>query len=180
MLELIRYAKGDLIFFIGLVRLLPWLAGMKAGLIKNETAKEKMLSLYFKGIGLKDFNELCAGFTTNKLPSIIRKDAMDAIEFHKINGHEIAVVSASAENWIKPWCDLQGIQTIATHLQTDNENILTGNLLTMNCNGDEKVNRIRAVYDLHSFEDIYCYGDSNGDKQMLQLATHAFYRHFKH
>ena len=179
MLELIRYAKGDVHYYTGLIRLSPWLIAMKAGILKNEKAKEKMLAFNFKDIPLSEFNATCLAFSQKVLPSFIRKDALEAIAFHKEKGHEIVVVTASAENWVKPWCDIHSIKTIATQLQTDNDQIITGKLLSLNCNGDEKVNRIKSEYNLSDFEEIYCYGDSAGDRPMLEIATHAFYRHFK-
>ncbi len=179
MLELIRYAKGDVHYFTGLIRLSPWLIAMKAGLLKNEKVKEKMLALYFKNIPLSEFNETCLAFSQKVLPSFVRKYALKAIAFHKEKGHEIVVVTASAENWVKPWCEMNSIKIIATQLETDMDLLITGKLRGLNCNGDEKVNRIKSAYNLSDFEEIYCYGDSAGDKPMLEIATHSFYRHFK-
>ena len=179
MLELIRFAKGNAIFYSGLLRLLPWLMAMKMKFIKNETAKEKMLSLFFKGMSLENFHSICQSFTKKKITSLIRSDAMEAIAFHKSNKHDVVVVTASAENWVKPWCDEQSIKILGTHLEVDSKNCITGKLKSINCNGDEKVNRIKAEYNLAEYDEIYSYGDSKGDMQMLKLATHPFYRHFK-
>src|SRR6478672_8776966 len=100
MLELIRFAKGDAAYFTGLIRLSPWLLAMKAGLITNESAKEKMLSLFFKGMKESDFNKICSDFTNKNLPSLLRPDALKAIEWHQLQQHEVVVVTASAENWV--------------------------------------------------------------------------------
>lgn len=179
MLEMIRFAKGNGSYYAGLLQLSPWLIAMKAGMITNESAKEKMLSLFFKGMPLKEFDAICVSFTQNIIPLLIRDDAKKALQFHKKENHEIVVVTASAENWVKPWCDQQSLKIIGTRLATDQHQLLTGKLLSVNCNGDEKVHRIKSVYDLSAYDEIYGYGDSEGDKQMLSLATHAFYRHFK-
>jgi phosphoserine phosphatase len=47
-----------------------------------------------------------------------------------------------------------------------------------NCYGEEKVRRIRASYNLDEFNHIYAYGDSEGDKAMLDLAHEHDYKHF--
>ena len=56
--------------------------------------------------------------------------------------------------------------------------LLTGRLYEGNCNGQEKVNRICAKYDLANLIDSYGYGNSNGDKPMLALVNHKYYKYF--
>ena len=70
------------------------------------------------------------------------------------------------------------IGLISTQLETINDK-LTGNIAGKNCNGEEKATRIRSIYNLAEFDEIYCYGDSNGDKQMLALGTKTFYKPFR-
>jgi phosphatidylglycerophosphatase C len=53
---------------------------------------------------------------------------------------------------------------------------VTGRFLTKNCSGKEKVRRIAERYDLESFDHIYAYGDTPGDKAMLDLADEKHYR----
>ena len=57
--------------------------------------------------------------------------------------------------------------------------LLTGKIENQNCHGEEKVNRINAAFDLSQYDEIYCYGDTKGDKPMLRLATFAFYKPFR-
>ena len=66
---------------------------------------------------------------------------------------------------------------LATELEIT-EGKITGKLRGKNCHGEEKVARIKAAYDLSKFENIFCYGDSEGDKPMLALATQAHYKPF--
>lgn len=56
---------------------------------------------------------------------------------------------------------------------------LSGYFATPNCYGAQKAIRIKARYDLAKYDEIYAYGDSKGDREMLALATHAFYKNFK-
>jgi HAD superfamily phosphoserine phosphatase-like hydrolase len=98
--------------------------------------------------------------------------------WHKHNNHQIVIVSASTEYWIKPWSEKMGLSLISTKLEII-ENKLTGNFSGKNCHGEEKVKRIRDFYDLDKFENIYAYGDSDGDKQMLKIANKSFYKPFR-
>jgi phosphoserine phosphatase len=55
----------------------------------------------------------------------------------------------------------------------------TGRFATANCNGQEKVNRINSYLDLKQYKPVFAYGNSSGDKPMLDMADHGFYRHFE-
>mgnify|MGYP002412433442 CR=1 FL=1 len=70
-----------------------------------------------------------------------------------------------------------GFDLLATQLEIKDHK-LTGCYAGQNCHGEEKVRRIKAVYDLAQFDKIYAYGDTSGDKPMLALAHQSFYKHF--
>lgn len=178
MIELVKYAKGNINYYKGLLLLSPWLAGMKLGLVKNSKAKEKLLTHFFKGTPLDEFNNICKQFSKKIIPDLIRPDAYESILAHKQQGHDIVVVSASAENWISTWCIENNIQYLATKLEVK-ANLITGLLSGNNCNGIEKVNRINQLVDLSTYKSIFSYGDSSGDKEMLELATNKGFRVFK-
>jgi phosphatidylglycerophosphatase C len=178
MFSLIRHKAGNGQFYRGFLINLPVFAALKLKLISAQAAKEKLLAHFFKGMNAVDFQTACDRFASAVLPSLIRAGALAEIDRLKADGFEIVVVSASAENWIKTWADSEGINAIATKLEILNDR-LTGKVDGLNCNKLEKVNRIKAVYDLSQFDEIYCYGDSSGDKPMLSLATKAFYKPFR-
>ena len=58
-------------------------------------------------------------------------------------------------------------------------NKITGNLISKNCYGPEKVTRILESYDLLKYDYIYAYGNSRGDYEMLELANEKFYKPFR-
>ena len=178
LLEVIKYQKGKLSFYAGFLLNSPALIGLKLKLVSNQAAKECMLKYFFKGMDVKSFQRGCDGFIDNMLPAIIRPAAIDEIKNLKAEGFETVVVSASPENWIKKWADANGLGLIATKLQTK-DNLLTGYIEGINNNGDEKAVRIKAEFDLAEYSDIYCYGDSGGDKAMLALGTKVYYKPFR-
>ena len=178
MLELVKYAKGNFNFYKGMIIISPWLVGLKLGLVKNSKAKEKLLTYFFKGMPLEKFNAICKEFSEEIIPGLIRQDAYEALVDHKQKGDEIIVVSASAENWIAPWCNRNKIKFIATKLEVTN-GVLTGLLSGENCNGLEKVNRIRQMLDPAFYKFIFCYGDSSGDVEMMKIATNPCFKKFK-
>ena len=177
MLQLAKYKHGLKSYWLGMLLISPWLVAMKIGLVSKTRAKEKFLLYFFGNVYVDIFNNDCLLFATNILPNYIKKDALLEISKHKKNSTHVVVVSASAENWVAPWCIKHDIEFICTKLEIKNQKI-TGKLFGKNCNGIEKVSRIKEKFDTANFTNIYCYGDTTGDKEMLELATHPYYRTF--
>lgn len=173
----IRFYFGDVRFLIGLAMLSPMLLLYVFKLIPNHVAKERMLSYFFKGMDEKTFRSAAQAYATEHIDRMLRPEAMNAIHRHQHRGDKVVIVSASIECWIKPWCEQHSLDLISTKLQFVQE-LATGKLLTPNCYGQEKAHRIRAQYDLNAFETIYAYGDTRGDKEMLDLAHKPYYRSF--
>lgn len=178
LLKFIRFVVGDLKFLIGLSILSPILIVYKFKLIPNYRAKQIMLSYFFKGMKEQAFMEVARKYSLEHIDCIVRAKAMEKIQRHKSDGDQVVVVSASLEYWLRPWCDQNNIELIATKLEIL-EGKVTGNLLTKNCYGIEKVNRIKEIYTLEDFETIYAYGDSRGDREMLEIAHEASYKPFR-
>lgn len=178
LLEIFKYRHGKMKFYLGFLLNSPFLVAYKAGLISNQLAKEKTLQLFFGGMKVADFNAFCEQFAREIIPSLLRKKALKEIDRLKQAGAEVVIVSASPENWLQPWCTAHNLQLLATQLEVNNHQI-TGKIKGNNCHGEEKVRRIQEAYNLADYKEVYCYGDTSGDKPMLSLATHAFYQPFR-
>jgi len=178
-LEFIKYAKGNAAFYRGFILNSPMLIAYKLKIISNQKAKEGILKYFFGQMPYKEFEELCKNFSKEKLPSLIRPKAAAEIEKLKAEGVEIVIVSASAEDWVKYYCEEIGAKWIASRLEFNSDECFSGKLSGNNCYGVEKTIRIKELYDLNSYQEIYCYGDSEGDKPMLSLGTAAFYKPFR-
>ncbi|HRN73073.1 MAG TPA: HAD-IB family hydrolase [Ginsengibacter sp.] len=177
MLELIRYYKGTIGLWLGLLRVSPFIAGMKLNMLKNQVGKEKLLTYFFKGMKAEDFESLCMSFSRERLPGLIRPGMENKIRSYIKSGVQVVIVTASASQWVKYWATENGCDLIASKMEV-REGVMTGKLAGRNCNFEEKVTRIKEKFDLSVFSEIYVYGDSSGDKAMLKLATHPFYKKF--
>ena len=176
-IEFIRFYHGNLKFAAGFTLLSPFLIAYKLKLMANWKAKEKVLTWFFRNEPLEVFSEKCEAFSKQVLPGLIRPKAIAAIMEMK-KDYEIVVVSASAENWVSPWCRAQDLHLIATTLEIADGKI-TGKIKGKNCFGIEKVNRIKEKYDLVSYAEILAYGDSSGDKEMFEVAHKHFFKPFR-
>jgi phosphatidylglycerophosphatase C len=178
MLELVKFHAGKKAYYQGMIKLLPSLIAMKLHVISNQEGKEKLLQNFFKGLPINDFKHICDNFISNRLPQLIRPEAIKMIKKLQSENVQVVVVSASADNWVKPWCDNLGITFLGSCLEVK-DNLVTGKLNGLNCNHLQKVIRIKEQYKLSDFSEIYCYGDTKGDKPMLELATQSFYKPFR-
>ncbi len=147
-------------------------------LIPNWRGKERMLTWFFAGETIDSFNLKSDEFCRHVVPNLIRPKALVEIDKHRNAGATVVVVSASAENWIAPWCRTLGLNCLATQLEVV-DNKLTGKIKGFNCYGPEKENRLRSCYKLEEFDEVYAYGDSKGDLEMLALAQQKFYKPFR-
>lgn len=181
LLEFIRFSKGDIPCYLGFALNGPWLVAYRLKLISNQAAKERILAWFFRNTPLAEFQQACDSFAARALPGLIRPKALREIGELRDKGFSIVIVSASPENWIRTWAENIGAGLLATRLETRDEKQarLTGRILGHNCHGNEKVRRIDQAFDLDSFDEIYAYGDTSGDKPMLALAHHPFYRPFR-
>lgn len=177
MFAFIRFVKGRYRFFRSMIRLLPLLIANRLGLISNSRAKEKMLAYFFKGMNYAEFKRYGERFCEEKLPQILKRAALDKINWHRSKHHRIIVVSASIEEWIRPWTDSMNLELLCTEMEV-NDNRLTGKFSTPNCNGEEKLKRIKELIDLEDYSMIYAYGDTKGDEAMLSIATKPLFQHF--
>lgn len=176
--EFVIFTKGRWNYYAGLFALAPVLVLFKTGLIPNWRAKEKLLSYFFKGMPIDEFQNECNEFVARRLPEIIRVRALEKIDDYLKSGFRIIVVSASPENWVKVWTDSRKMECIATRLEVS-ERKLTGKIAGKNCHGVEKVDRICKLVDISAFSDVHTYGDSRGDQAMLDLGKRRFYKPFR-
>ncbi len=178
LLEFTKFGLGASRHFAGLAWLSPMLVMERLGWIAAQTAKEKFLAHYLGGTSVEQFNTMCRSFGKERVPQLIRVGASKEIEKGKAEGARMVIVSASPENWIRPWAETQGLEVIATRLKIEHGKI-TGKIDGLNCNGPEKVNRIRQTISLDEYSTIAAFGDSHGDLPMLALATEKHFKPFR-
>lgn len=157
------------------LKILPFLLAKSLGIWQADTAKEHILRVFFKNWTSEKFDAYCEDFAQNYLPKIIRKNAWNEIQKHAASKAEIAIVSASIQNYIEVYFRNKNISVIATRMAVV-DGVLSGKSLGKNCNKAEKVSRIKGVFSSADFNEIIAYGDTINDKEMLQFAHKVYYR----
>ena len=175
LLEFIRFAKGTLAFGWGFMRYAHLLVLMKLGLYPNWKTKQKVFAHFFGGMTLDDFDTICQEFTASSR-YLLRPKGIETINQALSEGSEVLIVSASIDNWVQPF--FPQVKVLGTQIEVK-DGKLTGRFLTKNCYGEEKVNRLKAIYPNRQDYHLTAYGDSNGDKELLAFADESHFKPFR-
>lgn len=177
-LEFIKFSKGHVAFWVGMFVLSPVLIAFTLKFIPNHKAKELVISYFFKGMGLTNFNNYAEAFIP-VIEKMIRPKAKHAIEEYKSKHYHMVIVSASIENWIVPWAKKAGFNdVIATKIDVNAKGVLTGKLKSNNCYGLEKKIRFLQKYPDRNKYTLTVFGDSIGDKELMDLADESHMNYF--
>lgn len=158
-----------------LVALSPLMLAYRVGWISANNARPFAARFVFGNFSSQKLRDLGRRYAAEVLPGYLRTRALEQIKWHQQQGDKVIVVSASLDVYLRPWCLLHGIELICTSLE-ERGGKFTGRYAGKDCAGVEKAIRIRSEYDIESFSDIYAYGDTSEDHDMLFLANHRYYQ----
>lgn len=179
LIAIFRYARGDAFILMAFVLFSPLLVLMKLRLYPNWKAKQHMFGFFFKGMKLSDFDALCSRFAHDN-SHLLRPKGMAAVADALRQGSEVLVVSASLDNWVRPFfADMQGHLHVSCTRPDVRHGVLTGKFVTRNCYGSEKVRRIKSLFPHRQQYELIAFGDSRGDKAMLEYADKGYYKPFR-
>ncbi|MBM3675528.1 MAG: HAD family hydrolase [Actinobacteria bacterium] len=151
----------------------PVLAASLVGLADRDAEKERLVGRLLAG---RDAAALCAEGVAyaNELGAAqaFRPDTLERVAWHRAEGHDIVVVSASLDVYLEPLGPELGVNhVICTSLEVVDGRV-TGHLVGGNVRGPEKARRLRAWLGDGPVE-LWAYGDSAGDHDLLAMADHA-------
>lgn len=175
LIEFIKFTHGWPALLWGIMRNLPFIVAYKLHIYSNGKAKEKLFSFFYKGYAYEEFHKKGIQFA-EIIDKMVNQKNYSLLKKHQSDSHSVCVVSASIEEWVSPWCQFHGIQyVLATQVEVSEEGRLTGKFKTGNCYGQEKVRRVCTLFPDRKAFFLYAYGDSRGDKELIQFADKGEY-----
>lgn len=180
LLPFLRYAVGNAAFVLRLALVLPVLAAMALRMIGRDRAKEIVLRRFLRGMPAERLARLGRDFASERLPALLRAQALEKLAWHRARGHRCVLASASPDLYVEPWGRGAGFDDIvASSFEYDTAGRATGRLAGGNCRGEEKLRRLEALCgDLRGLV-THGYGDSADDRPFLERCTEASYRPFR-
>jgi phosphatidylglycerophosphatase C len=171
----LRFAVRPSRVLLGGFLVAPFVVAYRLGLISAARARPVVARVSFQGEQSNAVRALGRRYATDVLPTSLRPEALDRLQWHRQQRDTVVVVSASLDVYLAPWCDAMGVEYICTELEEHNGS-LTGRYRQGDCSGRAKALRVRERYDLSRYSVIYAYGDTSDDREMLDLAHRKYYR----
>lgn len=167
----LRFVSGRGGFVARMVGLLPVFGAYILRLRDRDATKNLLMTSFLKGISAPRYQQYCEDFARIAYPLIARPDAVARVNSHLGVRDDVALVSASLEDYLIPWARKLEVKTVlATQVEIQN-GVLTGRMLGPNCRCEQKVVRIRQHFGDAIL--VAAYGDSRGDQEMLAAAQSA-------
>ena len=175
----LRYIAGTARTYRAAASLLgPIIVGALRSGPAADRAKERLFRKLLAGRDLNTVRAASRDFVLQHVSAHARTLTVERLAWHHEQGHDIVIVSASPEIYVRVVAEHFHAQgALGTRLAVDPLDKLTGGYLGKNCRGTEKMRRLSEWIEGRSYPRepvIYAYGNSRGDRRLLKGSTHPY------
>lgn len=175
LLPFLKLVVGPSAYYRKLALISPVLSAYAIKLLPNNTAKEMVLKHYLAGYTLDRLEDYGRMFGERMLPAMLHPVGVERLKWHKSQGHDCVIVSASLNVYLDLWAKEQGfVDSLTSQLYRDEMGKITGRLASGNCYGEEKCKRIQRWLGGRQPSTTYAYGNTAGDLPMLRLVDEGW------
>ncbi len=157
----------------------PTATALAAARRDRDAIKGVVVGGVFRGRRIDDVDAAGHSFASHVQTRFLRTDVIARLRWHQRMGHRTVMVSASLRPYLEPLAVALGIErALCTDVEHDGERYGT-TLDGGNCRAEEKAVRLRGWLIDEGIPDaeIWAYGDSRGDREMLEMAHHPVWVH---
>jgi phosphatidylglycerophosphatase C len=173
LLPFLMEVRGRAAVGVAMARLAPRLGLMAVGRADRDDTKERLVTDLLAGYPAAELATAGTRYA-DRLATRLRPEVVERLDWHRTSGHELVLISASPAVYLDPLGTQLGFAAVlATRLEIGADGALTGRLDGGNCRGPEKVTRLRGWLGIREPAEIWAYGDSSGDDELLAFADHA-------
>jgi HAD superfamily hydrolase (TIGR01490 family) len=159
--------------------LLPEACKVALGMSNRDIFKARLIGKLFPGESVKRLEDVGRQHA-DEIIGWLRPGVKERLLWHRSKGHRLIMVSASLGLYLKPVAASLGFDDLLCTCPASNQTVFDGQLEGKNCRGPEKAARLKELIGDLSRVEIYAYGDSAGDREMLAIAQHSHFRFFEH
>lgn len=118
-------------------------------------------------------------FAVDVEATFLRADTVARLRWHQQMGHHTVFVSASLRPYLDPLARSLGVEHVLCTDVVSEHGTYTSVLKGPNCRGAEKAARLDALLATHGLggAEVWAYGDSSGDRELLARADHPTWVH---
>ena len=137
---------------------------------RRDSAKVALVRRTLTGCDAARIAGVAAEFADDVVARHLRPDVVERVAWHRNQGHELVIVSASFTSYLDPIAARLGFTAVlATELAVGDDGRLTGEHVRPNVRGAEKVRRFDEWLGAGP-AFVWAYGDSSGDRELLARA----------
>ena len=162
---------------IQFVKHIPLFILLKLKLADAEKVKKSFIASILKGERKTEIEKKSELFFQEFYPELFRENALEFIKNIDRENTECYIVSASLDIWVAPFAKEFQMKLLSTQAEFKNDKF-TGNFIGKNCNGVEKVNRIKEAINEKKYDKTIAFGDTSGDQEMLDWADEGQFKFF--
>jgi HAD superfamily hydrolase (TIGR01490 family) len=173
-----RRSKGAVGQLLAALACLPWLIGWQLRLVSTGRFKQQTIAAF--GVCEAVNKAEAAGradWQLTELRAQLRPQALQRLRWHQQRGDRVLLCSASPRPLLQPLADWLGVELLCTELEQV-QGQWRPRLASPNCKGHEKVRRLTEHLGPLQRLSLEAYGDSKGDRELLQAAAIPHYRNF--
>ncbi len=164
---------------INLIGVVPAVIQFFIGQKTRQQVKETFLTNTIGGIQYAELQAKGTSFAHECIEKLLNPEGLKKLSWHQSEGHRCILVSATLSAYLQPWVEEIGFQDLlCSQLEVDTFGRATGKLQGLNCWGQEKARLLQRLIGAKQNYLLYAYGDSRGDREMLNMADFPFYRKF--
>ena len=141
----------------------------------RDRMKEIVVGGSLRGKRITDVDAIGEQFAQYVLVNWLRPDTMRRLRWHQQAGHRIVLVSASLAVYLRPLALRLGIEDVLCTDSTRSGDRYGDRLKGLNCRAAEKRRRLEQWLEERRFvhAELWAYGNSVGDRELLDRADHA-------
>jgi len=177
----LRYYAGPFKWALNILKLLPIFAFYKLKMIDRHAVKAAVIKQFFRNEPKLRVEEKARLFAEKVIPPLIRPKAQACFNEKKQHLESLYICSASIAPYLKHWATSEGLpesHVLAVELESQDK-ALTGNIKGYNVWGENKVRRINDAFHSDNVQIKEAYGDTRGDRELLNAAEVSFYKPFR-
>ncbi|MHA3890685.1 HAD family hydrolase [Acinetobacter sp. GXMZU3951] len=154
------------------LKLLPWIQAYYFNIYPAHAMRPKLFNAMFKDTDYAEIQQMAEAYAQLLIHELDAK-FITQLRQHKSLGHDVVLVSASVDLYLKPLCQLLDINLICTETEV-RDGRLTGYYQSADCSRLQKKIRISEHYNIAEYSSIYAYGNSEEDLEMFSLAQYTY------
>ena len=173
-----RRAKGLAGQLLAALACLPWLICWQLRLLSTGRFKQQTIAAFGVCEAVNRAETAGGGgWLLGELRGQLRPEALQRLRWHQQRGDRVLLCSASPRLLLQPLADWLGVELLCTELEQA-QGQWRPKLSSPNCKGPEKMRRLERHLGPLDGLTIEAYGDSKGDRELLQVSALPHYRSF--